>query len=67
MIILSCGHKTDDLDNSFNVITKESDRRGEKALAYRSVCAKCKKEYEINGELLKSEADGLVWLNEENW
>ena len=61
-IILSCGHKVDDMDDAINVVTKEWARDSERAVGYSTVCKNCYYEYEANGDLLLSEQDELNWL-----
>lgn len=67
MIILSCGHQADELYEGYNVIAKEMDRRGEKALAYKTVCVQCMNRLLKNNELLKTDEDGFAWLKDKNW
>lgn len=67
MIILSCGHEIDDFDHSFSVMTKYTDRRGEKALNYSMVCGPCEDRYRRFGDLFDTEQQAEEWLKKEEW
>jgi len=60
--ILSCGHREDDEDRQYNVMTKEWSREYTKAVAYKCVCLYCFDEYERNNEILYTDNDAYEWL-----
>lgn len=65
-VILSCGHREDNFDRHYNVMTKEStiDEDGwKKAVGYRTVCLHCYEQYEMHGDVLYTDADAMDWLN----
>ena len=62
---LSCGHREDDMDKHYNVITKSSDCDEDgfkKALAYSVVCKKCKEFYKKENALFDTEEEAMKWL-----
>ena len=61
-VILSCGHREDDFDRHFNVMTKEWSRENRKAVAYKCVCFHCLMEYEKEKTILNSDDEALQWL-----
>ena len=64
-IWLSCGHREDDFDKQYQVITKgeDCDEDGwHKALFYKTVCASCKEEYKREGILFEDEKEATEWL-----
>jgi hypothetical protein len=61
-VILSCGHREDDFDRHYNVMTKDWSRENTKAVGYRSVCLLCYKRYEKSGELLYTDREAMEWL-----
>jgi hypothetical protein len=63
-VILSCGHREDDFDKHYNIMTKEWSRENTKAVGYKSVCLSCYKQYEMNGELLYTDDESMEWLRE---
>ena len=67
MIILSCGHKVDDFDHTYNVIVKAYDRECNKALAYSVVCGPCEDRYRQHGEVFDDEDTAYEWLKKEEW
>lgn len=67
MIVLSCGHEVDDIDHTFTVITKCTDRQGEKALSYSVVCGPCEDRYRQAEILFDSDDQADVWLEKEAW
>jgi len=66
-IVLSCGHEVDDFDHSYEVMTKATDREGNKAIAHMLVCGPCEDRYRQHGELFDSEEDADAWLERETW
>jgi hypothetical protein len=62
MIILSCGHREDDFDNHYSIMTKEWTRENRRAVGYKTVCYGCAKLYEVAGELLQTDEEALQWL-----
>lgn len=63
-VILSCGHREDDFDKHYNIMTKDWSRENTKAVGYRSVCLSCYKLYEKEGELLYTDQEAMEWLHE---
>lgn len=66
-IILSCGHTVPDMQHAFEVITKSTDRIGEKALAFKVVCGPCEDSYRQHGELFETFELGEHWLEQDTW
>lgn len=62
-IILSCGDRVEDFDEGFDVIIKTTDREFNNAIAFKTVCAKCKAMYEREGLAFKSYNDAIEWLH----
>jgi len=62
MITLTCMHKVDNVDDSYCVTVKDYDRTGNRAVAYKTVCHSCYKEYENSGDLFYKDDDALSWL-----
>lgn len=67
MIILSCGHEVDDFEHAYNVITKSTDRQGDKALMYSTVCGPCEDKFRQHGQLFDTESEAMSWVNSEYW
>lgn len=63
MIILSCGHREDDFERHYNIMTKEWTRENTKAVAYKCVCFSCFRLYEKQGELIYTDKDAMEWLS----
>lgn len=64
-IILSCGHREDDFDNHYNIMTKEWDITEDgwvKAVGYKSVCLSCYNAHAKAGELLMDDKEAMEWL-----
>jgi hypothetical protein len=61
-VILSCGHREDDFDRHFNVMTKEWSRENTKAVAYKCVCLHCLLDYEKEKIILNTDDEALQWL-----
>jgi len=66
-IVLSCGHQVDDMYHGYTIFTKTTDREGNKAVAYQTVCGPCEDRYRQHGEILDSEEAADVWLEKEEW
>jgi len=64
-VILSCGHREDDFDKHYSIMTKDWSRENTKAVGYKSVCLSCYKSYESAGELLYNDNEALSWLKDE--
>lgn len=65
-VILSCGHREDDFDKHYSIMTKDSFIDGDgwkKAVGYRTVCLSCYKLYEKAGQLLYTDEEAMEWLN----
>ena len=63
MITLSCGHREDDFDKHYSIMTKEWSREHTKAVGYKSVCLSCFRNYEKSGELLYTDKEAMEWLH----
>lgn len=63
-VILSCGHREDDFDRHYNIMTKEWSRENTKAVGYKSVCLHCYEQYEMHGEVLYTDDDAYNWLRD---
>ena len=64
-IIGSCGHRVEELEELINISTKEWEITQEgwvKAVAYKSICKDCYKEYKSTDSIIESEAEELDWL-----
>lgn len=66
-IVCSCGHEVDDLDHTYNVLIKATDRSGEKALSYLTVCGPCEDRYRQVGYIFDDHEEGFSWLEKEQW
>ena len=66
-IVLSCGHEVDDFYHVHNVMTKATDREGNKAIAYQAVCGPCEDQYRQHGEIFNNIEDAEAWLEKEEW
>jgi hypothetical protein len=61
-VILSCGHREDDFDKHYSIMTKDWSRENTKAVGYRTVCAVCYKMYEAEGLLLYTDDEAMEWI-----
>jgi hypothetical protein len=61
-IILSCGHREDDYDNHYAIMTKEWSREFTKAVGYKTVCAQCRDDYAKDDQLLYTDDEAMEWL-----
>ncbi len=66
MMILSCGHREDDMTRHYNVMTKEWTRENTKAVAYKCVCLHCFKLYENEKSLIRTDDEAYRWLRGQN-
>jgi len=66
-IICSCGHEVDDMNHTYSIFIKSTDRCGDKALAYITVCGPCEDQYRQRGNIFDNEQDGFEWLRKEQW
>ena len=62
MITATCGHEVASFDDEHQVVRKDWDRLGHRALSHEVVCLKCKHQYARGGDLLETEADQQAWL-----
>ena len=65
-IIASCGHKVQEIEDCYNIATKEWDINEEgwcKAVAYKSVCKDCHENYKKNDAICETEAEEFEWLH----
>jgi hypothetical protein len=62
-VILSCGHREDDFDKHYNIMTKEWSRENTKAVGYKTVCLSCFRDYEKEGLLLYNDKECMEWLH----
>ena len=65
-VILSCGHREDDFDKHYSIMTKDWSREHTKAIGYKTVCLLCYKSHEEAKELLYSDSEALNWLKSES-
>jgi len=62
----SCGHEVQEIEDTYNIATKEweiNEDGWQKAVAYKSVCKDCYEEYKKNDAILSSEAEEFDWLH----
>lgn len=62
-VILSCGHREDDFDKHYSIMTKDWSRENTKAVGYRTVCHACYKLYETADQLLYTDEEAMEWLH----
>jgi hypothetical protein len=65
-ITASCGHKVKEIEDTYQIATKEwtiGEEGWTKAIGYKSVCYSCKKDYEENNEVLNNEQEENHWLS----
>jgi hypothetical protein len=55
------------MDHGYTIFTKTTDREGNKAVAYQTVCGPCEDRYRQHGEILDSEEAADAWLEKEQW
>jgi len=63
MIIATCGHQVDDVDELVNCSLTEYSREGDRAIAYVSYCKMCYEEACKGGYVLYDEGEENKWLN----
>lgn len=63
MIILSCGHREDNFDRHYNIMSKEWTRENKRAVGYKTVCLHCFKMYEKENLMLHSDEEADRWLS----
>jgi hypothetical protein len=63
-VILSCGHREDDFDRHYNIMTKEWSRENTKAISYKTVCLHCYEQSEMHGEVLYTDEEAMQWIKE---
>jgi len=61
-IILSCGHREDNFDRHYNIMTKEWSKDNTKAVGYSTVCLHCLEQREMHGDVLYTDEDAFNWL-----
>jgi hypothetical protein len=61
--ILSCGHREDDDEKHYDVMTKEWSRENTKAVGFKTVCLFCHNQYAKHGVLLKTKEEAMEWLH----
>ena len=62
----SCGHEVQEIEDTYNIATKEweiNEDGWQKAVAYKSVCKDCYEEYKKTDAILSSEAEEFDWLH----
>ena len=67
MIILSCGHEVFDFDHAYDIMVKETSRKGEKAIGYMTVCGPCLDQYQEVDHVFDTEEQANEWLKKEEW
>jgi hypothetical protein len=63
-IILSCGHEVFDFPHTYHIMTKSTDRYGERAILYQTVCGPCEDRYRQRGQIFDSEQVAYAWMEE---
>lgn len=66
-IVLSCGHEVDSFAHCYDIRIKTTDRCGEKAIAYMTVCGPCEDRYRRIGYVFDTQDLALQWLTKEEW
>lgn len=66
MIILTCGHTTDDFNKAHHVFTKSYSREDLPAVSYSVVCDRCKEQYQRDNILFSDEHEADRWLSEQD-
>ena len=64
-LILSCGHEVKNTYDEYTIITKDSTIKGKRAIAYRSVCTKCKLGYVADDTIFANEDEAINWMFED--
>jgi hypothetical protein len=63
-VILSCGHREDDFDKHYSIMTKEWSRECTKAVGYKTVCLSCYNAYAKDESLLLNDDEAMKWLRD---
>lgn len=64
-LILSCGHEVKNTYDEYTIITKDYNSKGKRAIAYKSVCTKCKLGYIADDTIFINEDEAINWMFEE--
>ena len=62
-IILSCGHEVYDFPHAYHVMTKSTDRYGNRAIEYQTVCGPCEDRYRQAGDIFDFEEVAYLWVS----
>jgi hypothetical protein len=62
-IILSCGHEVYDFPHAYHVMTKGTDRYGNRAIEYQTVCGPCEDRYRQSGDIFDFEEVAYLWVS----
>jgi len=65
-IILSCGHEVFDFSHAYHIMTKGSDRYGERAIVYQTVCGPCEDRYRQKGQIFDFEEVAYMWAGKDD-
>jgi len=63
-VILSCGHREDDFDQHYPVMTKDWSRENTKAIGFKTVCINCHINYAKDDLLLYTDEEAMQWLKD---
>lgn len=61
-IILSCGHEVTDFPRAYHIMTKGTDRYGDRAIVYQTVCGCCEDMYRRAGDIFDFEEVAYQWV-----
>lgn len=62
-IILTCGHEVHDFPRAYHIMTKGTDRYGERAILYQTVCGCCEDMYRRAGDIFDFEEVAYLWVS----
>jgi len=62
-IILSCGHEIYNFTQSYQIMAKGTDRYGERAIIYQTVCGPCEERYRQQGQIFDFEEVAYQWVS----
>jgi hypothetical protein len=62
-IILSCGHEVFDFKHSYHTMTKGTDKYGDRAIVYQTVCGTCEDRYRQQGQIFDFEEVAYQWVS----
>jgi hypothetical protein len=65
-IILSCGHEVYDFLHAYHIMTKGTDRYGERAIVYQTVCGPCEDHYRQKGQIFDFEEVAYIWVGKQD-